>query len=315
VSCGRRLSAIRRTAPVAALAAIAIAMLAPAAAVGQTLTVVARLTPEAGRIVDAAMISDTHLALLYPDAGQIADYTLDGKLYQHILREGGRELAFRPTACCAREREGLLVFDEAAHKLFTIAGDGNFERGIDLAYPQESGGPLALAAVGDIALGPEGVIDAMLPDRGVLASFDGDGKLTTRLNLLSALPYPQAVYARAQPLADGSLFVLDYNQGAVIYRRGAAGQFRRLTLEHPAGIDAAPLLQDFAVDEGGNVLLATADPAAPLVLLRPGKKGYTSHHVKIELPRAPQRFSTRYSRGRFILWLRETPSVIVLELR
>ena len=101
-------------------------------ATAQSLRIVSRFAPEDGRIVDAALVSGNHLMLLYPDAGRIADYTLAGELQQHIVREGGEERRFRPSACIAGRQDGLLVFDEAAHKVFFIGADGNISKGIDI---------------------------------------------------------------------------------------------------------------------------------------------------------------------------------------
>src|SRR5690606_26405754 len=61
--------------------------------------IVARFVPEAGQIADAAILGTDHIALLYPQDGRIADYSMEGRLMQHIIREGGAELEFLPTAC------------------------------------------------------------------------------------------------------------------------------------------------------------------------------------------------------------------------
>ena len=299
----------------AALLALILLALPAGMAAAQSVQVLARFTPEAGRLVDAALISDGHVALCYPDAGRVADYTYDGKLYQHIVREGGEALRFRPTACAARGSAGLLVFDEAEHKLFTIGADGNIESGVDLAYSAGGGQALALASVGDLSRAADGTLFALLPQRNVLAGFDPAGRMTSSIDLGKALPYASAVYSRTQLLPDGSLFVLDFHQGGVVYRRGAEGPYRRISLGTPAGLSAAPQVQDFAADDSGNVMLATYNPEAPLMLLTPGAQGYGGHAVDLQLIRAPHRISLRYSRGTFILWIREKPSVILFRLQ
>lgn len=309
MDCGRWQAA--RGALVLLLAAVPLILPWPSAA--QTLRIVARLAPEPGRIVDAALLNDEHLLLLYPDQGRIADYTLDGELHQHILREGGRELRFRPSACAVAPDGNLLVFDEAAHKVFFIGPDGNISRGIDLAYPGEDGALLALSRVGDLTLGTSSVIWASLPEQGVLAGFDYDGNHVTSLNLAGMLPYDPAVYTRTQMLSDGSLFVLEYHQGAVLYRRGSEGSFRRLRLAAADGEVAAPVLQDFAVDEAARVLLVTHSEDAPLAMLIPAEDGYRSHPVDLDLPGGHRRLACRRSAGMFIVWTRDKPEVIVLQ--
>jgi hypothetical protein len=308
--CGRR-AALRR----GLMLALAIgALLGAVPALAQTARVVVRITPEQGSIVDAALLDADHLLLLYPAEGRIADYSLGGELRQHIVREAGVERRFRPTACVASAADSVLVFDEAAHKVLFVGADGNIRRGIDLAYPDPAHGLLALSRVGDLALGTGDVIWAMLPERGVLAGFDLDGRHIVSLDLAAMLPYAPAVYSRAQVLPDGSLFVMEYNQGAVLYRRGATGGFHRIKLEATAGVDAAPLLQDFAVDAVGNVLLATYDETQPLRLLTPGADGYYSHPLEIDLPGDSPRLACRHSGGKYIVWTRDEPLLIVLEV-
>jgi hypothetical protein len=288
--------------------------LQPAAAAEQQVRIVARFVPQEGLIADAALGGDGHLFLLYPDAGQIADYTYDGKLYQHIIREGGRQNRFRPTCCLAASANELLVFDEADHKLFYITADGNFKQGIDLAYPSGADGALlALSRIGDLALTPQQHILALLPERGVLAEFDRQGTHQSDFNLLASLPYPQAVYTRAQELQDGSLFILDYHQGAVLYRR-QQGDFRRLMLNPPQDAEAVPGVQDFAADEQGNVLLLLSDKNQPL-LLDSSKDGYHSHELNLRLPADSAPLACRQSRGKYIVWSRRVPYVCVLEVR
>jgi len=288
---------------VALVAALTLTLLSFSAAQAQSAQMVAQLTPEAGLIADAALLGGDHLVLLYPELGHIADYTLDGTLHQHIVREGGVERRFRPTACIANGADSLLVFDEAAHKVFFIGADGNITRGIDLAYPDETGTLLALSRVGDIAVSGSDVLWAMLPERATLAGFDLSGNHVISLNLGDLLPYSPATYTRAQLLDDGSLYFLDYYQGAVLYRRGITGAFRRLRLEGPDGADAA-----------GNVLVATHDADAPLVLLTPGAEGYQSHNVELSLPNGVPKLACRCSGGKFIVWTRDETVVFIIEI-
>lgn len=281
-----------------------------------TLHIIARITPEAGDIADAAMLGKDHVALLFPDAGHIADYTLDGKLYQHLYRESGMEQRFRPTACAAYEHTSLAVFDEAAKQVFIFGPDGNAGNGIDLAYPTgDAGKALALSTVGDLIPGANSTLWAMLPERGVLACFDKDGSFKQQLDFKTTLPYANAVYTRAQLLPDSSLFLLDYHQGALIYREQQEQHFHRLQLGVPEGLEAAPMVQDFAVDEQGNALVLTNIEGKPVVLLSREDNGYNLHAVDLKLPVAAGRLACRYSRGKFILWLKEKPFVMLLELR
>ncbi|MBN2083201.1 hypothetical protein JW859_13465 [bacterium] len=297
-----------------ALALVA-ALLVGQPALAQSLKIVARFAPEDGRIVDAALLDGQHLILLYPDAGRLADYTLDGQLHQHIVREGGAERRFRPLACIARSPRELLVFDEAAHKVFFIGADGNISRGVDLAYPSSGGTLLALSRVGDLAVGGSDVIWAMLPETNTLAGFDLAGNYVTSLALGELLPYAPAIYTRAQLFPDGSLYLLEYHQGAVIYRHGPDGAYRRLRLNTADGGTVLPELQDFAVDDAGNVLLVTHDEQSPLQLLTPGGAGYAAHPVDLDLPGGNNRLACRWSGGMFILWTRDKPEVIVLQLQ
>lgn len=308
MSCGRRKS----WAGMAIAMLLALGLAGPARA--QTLRVVGRFTPEPGDIVDAAVLPDGHLMLLYPETGRIADYGFDGTLNQHIIREGGEERRFRPLACVTSPGGDLLVFDEAAHKVFFIGADGNITKGIDLAYPAEGGTLLALSRVGDLAAGAGQVIWATLPERGVLAAFDYDGNYVVSLDLAAMLPYQPAVYTRAQVLPDGSIYVLEYHQGAVLYRRGTQGAYHRLRLSEPEGAVVVPALQDFAVDDGGNVLLVTHSDSTPLQLLTPGPNGYQAHPVNLDLPSGQRRLACRWSGGMFILWTRDNPEVTVLQL-
>jgi hypothetical protein len=307
MSCGRRRGWIR------VVIAMVIAMMLAGPARAQTLRVVGRFTPEAGDIVDAAVLPGGHLMLLYPEAARIADYSFDGQLNQHIIRESGEESRFRPLACTVNPDGRLLVFDEAAHKVFFIGADGNITKGVDLAYPAE-GGALALSRVGDLAAGAGQVIWATLPERGVLAAFDYDGNHVVSLELAAMLPYQPALYTRGQVLSDGSIYVLEYHQGAVLYRRGAQGAYHRLRLSEPQDGVVVPALQDFAVDDSGNVLLVTHSDSTPLQLLTPGPNGYQAHPVNLDLPSGRRRLACRWSGGMFILWTRDEPEVTVLQL-
>ncbi|MCH7472345.1 hypothetical protein IIA79_05270 [bacterium] len=300
----------------ACLHAVVLLFLVPHPAPAQVVRVEARFVPEEGRIADAAVMANGHLALLYPDEGRIADYTPDGRLFQHIVSESGAQHRFRPTACIAGPGEMLYVFDEAAHAVFNITPDGNMTRGVGLAYPDSGGGgTLALSRVGGLAYGRD-TLWAMLPERGVLAGFDDEGALDELLDLGALLPFANAVYTRAQFLPDGWLYFLDYHQGAVIYRRGQDGNFKRL---RPAGTPDsflnAATVQDFAVDSQRNILLATHDEANPLMLLVPGEQGYESHPLELELPDGAHRLACRHSRGKYIVWLRDEPLVLVLQLQ
>lgn len=277
--------------------------------------IVARFVPEAGAISDAAILGTNHIALLYPEEGRIADYSLEGRLMQHIIREGGAELTFQPTACTEGPDRSIWVFDEASRRVFQIAPDGNFTRSINLAYEYADGSVLALSRVGDLDVGKDKLLWVLLPDRGTLTAFDGDGKMVDQVYLQKLLPWPDAIYARTANLDDGSMFVLDYHQGAVLYRHGNESDFHRLILNRPEGVDSLPGVQDFAVDENGNVMLATYDGNGELYFLEPRGEDYASRRISLELPPGPHRLACRYSDGRFIVWLRDSQLVFVLEVR
>ena len=277
--------------------------------------IIARFVPEAGSIADAAILGPDHVALLYPAEGRIADYSLEGRLMQHIIREGGAELQFQPTACTEGPDLSIWVFDEAAHRVFQIAPDGNFTRSINLAYEYADGTVLALSRVGDIDVGKDGLLWVLLPDRGTITAFDKEGNMKDQVYLQKLLPWPDAVYARTANLADGSMFVLDYHQGAVLYRRGQETDFHRLILNRPADVDSVPGVQDFAVDESGNVMLATYGNGGELYFLEPNGTDYLARRVDLKLPEGEHRLACRYSNGRFIVWLRDSQLVYVLEVR
>jgi hypothetical protein len=321
------------------LACLALLALDAGRATAAQLSVVQTVKAAPGLISDAALQSDGVLYLCYPEAGRIAQYGPDGKLLQDIIREAGIAKRFRPTTCVltsgaklpsgnavanalhqARGQtpssggQALQVFDEAEHQVWLIGSDGNTASGIDLAYPSP-GGALALSRIGQLLRGTDGLLWALLPDRGALCSFDGKGNLQQQLDLNKLLPYPAAAYSRAQFLDDGSLYVLDYNQGAVLYRRGTDAAFRRLAVDKTAGLDGAPAVQDFAADEQGNVLLLTAADSQPALLLTPSAKGYVTHALRLPLGRGPQRLGCRYQSGRFIIWNRDSGVVLLCELQ
>ena len=300
--------------PTTLLLTIAFVMFTASMAQAETLRVVARLDSEPGTIVDVAASEDDHIFLLCPGEGRVSDYTLAGELYQHIVREGGQERLFLPTACDWSQDGDLLVFDEAAHKVFFVGADGNIFRGIDLAFPSSDGSLLALSRIGDLSVGSSNTIWVTIGDGSILAGFDFQGNHVISLDLAALLPYQNAVYTRPQVLSDGSLYILDYHQGAVIYRRGPNGSFRRIALEQPTGVEAVPAIQDFAVDETGNVLVASYDLDAPLLLLTPGDGGYQSHTVDINLADGGNRFAVRYSGGKFIVWEKDQNKLVLLEL-
>ncbi len=276
--------------------------------------IVARFVPEAGQIADAAILGPDHVALLYPGEGRIADYSLEGRLMQHIIREGGEELEFLPTACTEGPDLSIWVFDEASHRVFQIAPDGNFTRSINLAYEFADGRVLALSRVGDLDVGQDGLLWVLLPDRGTITAFDKDGNMVDQVFLQKLLPWPDAIYARTANLENGSMFVLDYHQGAVLYRHGRERDFHRLILDPPEGVDSVPGVQDFAVDEAGNVLLATYGNGGELYFLEPRGEDYASRRVELQMPEGEHRLACRYSNGRFIVWLRDSQLVYVLEV-
>ncbi|MCC7479865.1 hypothetical protein IT575_15605 [bacterium] len=293
-----------------------------------------RFVAEQGFIADAAVMGNGHIGLAYPDAGHICEYTKDGSLYKHLVREAGVDLPFRPSVLVAGPGDDILVFDEAEQAVFEVEPDGNFSKGLTLAYETGSGKTVALSKVGDLAWQPElrggealpvskGYLTwAMLPERGEFACFNGKGKQVSVMSLANLLPYESAMYTRAQWGPNKALFVLDYSQGAVLYQRGGSGAFRRIRVLAPPlapdgaefKITAAPTLQDFAVDEDGNIIAATTDEKKALMLLTPGAKGYDSRRIDLKL-KDPGRLAVRYSRGRFVVWQRETAEVLLLRLQ
>lgn len=275
-----------------------------------------RFNAEPGLISDAAILGNGNIALLYPEAGRIASYSPGGRLSQHIIREAGIEQPFRPSACCIDSEGYLLVFDEAEHQLFRIASDGNIGSGVNLAYaPSPSEPALAVARLGGLFPVAKGVW-ALLYDKGVLARFARDGSLEERIDLASALGRGDLQPARAQEGPPGSLFLMDYSQGSILYRLAATEAFRRISLPFEAGDGAIlPWLQDFAVDASGRILAATSSSKSPLLLLLPQRDGYRAHPLKLSLPQNENRIAVRCSAGKYILWTRDHPYVAVLELR
>jgi hypothetical protein len=300
-----------------AVLSIALATLLPRQALSAPqLTILGRFTREAGLVADGTVFGDGKVALAYPELGRIALYEPDGTLDRHIMREGGQKLRFEPTTMLAAKADTVLVFDEADHKLFTIFEDGNVSKGVDLAYTAVDGDPpLALSRIGDLCSDGADRIWVNLPDRGVLARFSPDGKVEERRLLATELPYSGgAVFTRPQFTAGGSFFLLDYHEGVLLYRFGGAS-FKRIRAPNLTQAVGRPTIQDFAVDDSGNVLMATAEGGGTLVYLARGTGGYTAHPIRINLPAGPHRIALRQAHGKFLVWLRDDPSVFVLQLR
>lgn len=319
----------------ALLLAASLLLCAQSALAAVKVNIEARFKPEAGFIADAAMMGSGRVGLAYPDSGHVAEYSLDGRLFKHLVREAGVELPFRPSCCVAGPGDDLLIYDEAEQAVFEVEPDGNFSKGLTLAYDPGDNKTIALSKVGDLAWQPElrggkplppakGFLTwAMQPDNGDFCAFDGKGRQVSTMNLSRLLPFENAMYTRAQFSGDKSLFVLDYAQGAILYQRGAGTQFRRIRVIQPPklsgdaerSIEGAPMLQDFAVDGDGNIIAATRDDKRALMLLSPGAKGYDSRRIDLKLPAGANRIGIRYSRGKFIVWLRDDPEVLVLRLQ
>lgn len=297
------------------LASLFVVLLAGRAAAVQVRTVVS-FTAEPGVISDAAILGNGNIALLYPEVGRIASYTAQGKLSQHIIREAGIKQVFRPTACCVDSDGYLLVFDEAEHQLFRIASDGNIGSGVNLAYARSPAEPsLAVARLGSLFAAPKGVW-ALLGDKAVLARFGRDGTQAESLDLAAALAEDGPALARAQEGQPGSLYIMDFNQGAILYRLDSSAAFRRIAMpfETDGGV-TLPWLQDFAVDKSGRILAATSNARNPLLLLLPQEEGYRAHPLKLSLPPNENRIAVRWCAGKYIVWTRDHPFVSVLELR
>jgi hypothetical protein len=231
------------------------------------------------------------------------------------VREAGIEALFRPTACFTRSDGSLMVFDEVAHQVFSIASDGNIGSGVNLGY-SESGAdpPIALARVGDLLDAGSSQLWAMLPDRGVLARFSKSGDILERQMIASELPYEPAQLTRPQFDSAGTLYVLDYAQGSILYRKSGETGFRRIKLATEAGVDGFPSIQDYAANPDGILLAVTYDEAKPLLLLAPDGQGYKAHPLKLKLPAGPNQIAVRYSGGKYILWTRDATQVTLLEL-
>ena len=295
--------------------ALLLAIHVPFSAAAVEISIIARFAPEAGNIADVAVMANNHLALLYPAEGRIADYSMNGLLNQHIIREGGVEARFKPVACSSGPNDMLYVYDEASSSVYTIGSDGNIHKGVNLVYPLAEGGATVLSRIGDLWVDATGSIWSLLPDRGVLAAFGADGNFVSQLNLLTKVGDPLATFSRAQFAADGSLFVLDYHQGAVFRIHPAADEINRIVLSNPQEVDALPQVQDFAVDPGVNVLMATYDSDRPLVLLVPDGDKFRLHPISLDLPPDAGRLACKYSGGKYIIWSRESPFLVVLQLR
>jgi hypothetical protein len=274
-----------------------------------------RFNAEPGVISDAAILGNGNLALLYPEAGRIASYSPQGKLGIHIIREAGVSVPFRPTACCIDGDGYLLVFDESERQLFRIASDGNIGTGVNLCYAaRPADPPLALARVGGLIPAPSGVW-AVLSDKAALARFSRDGTMTEAVDLRSALQLEPLTAVRVQQSKPGSLYLLNYEQGTIHYRGNAYEEFRRIIVPLDKEQDAlTPWVQDFAVDDQGRILVATASASRPLMLLLPEKSGYRAHPLKLALPPGEHRIAVRWCAGKYIMWTRDNPIVVVLEL-
>ena len=296
------------------LALPGLAGFAAAQAPGVELKIVARFLPEEGNISDAALLDNGHLALLYPEAGRIADYHLNGMLNQHVVREGGVESRFRPVCGVAGPSNMLYVFDEATASVYTIGTDGNIHRGVNLSYPLDGGGSTVLSRIGDLWVDSAGGLWAVLPERGILAAFRRDGSFLSQTDLRARISEPQAAFSRIQFGGDNSLYTLDYHQGAVYRFLPGTEQARRIVVEEVPGVDALPTVQDFAADPGGRLLITTYIEQRPVLLLLPAGDRYRLHPISLDLPEGAGRLACRYSGGKFIVWSRETPFVIVLQL-
>ncbi len=297
-----------------AVSALALACwLASLPAAGQSVSIIARFAPEAGNITDAVLLDNGRVALFYPDKGRIAEYTLEGVLHHHIVHEGGEQRVFQPVCGVAAGGGNIMVFDAASLNLYRVELDGNIGKSVKLAYPSGNGA-IALSQLSGLSLDSQGRIWAMLTAAGKLACFNRDGEFTEELDLRQQLPYSPACYTRSAWLRDGTLFLLDFSQGAILYRKPSEASFRRVRLDAPEGVDAAPVLQDFAADDRGNILAVTTASSQPVMLLTPSATGYTAHRLNVPLPTGGNRLACRWSNGRFIVWLRDQPLVCILEL-
>lgn len=288
----------------------ALSLTHPAAAA--TLAGVATRNVDKGRISDVCASPNGLLYVCFPDGGYVAQYAKDGKLLQLIRREAGVEREFRPASCFVGDKEQLYVFDEASREVLVIGSDGNQNASFPLAYPV-NGQALALSRVGHLLPGADGLW-ALLPDRSELARFDRRGTLKESLALGKELPYPAASYSRAQRLDDGTLLLLDHNQGAVLYRAPGATGYRRLGLEKPSGVEGLPALQDFAADSAGRILLLTAGELGAVLLTR-GGGGYQSSNVQLPPALNGKRLACRPCGRGFAVWARDGGIVWLCEAR
>jgi hypothetical protein len=278
-------------------------LLGPLQALAAPFSAVRTVACTAGRICDAAADSDGRVYLCYPDAGYISQYDRTGKFTLNIRREAGVNRPFKPTSVVIGHHGLLQVFDEISRELLEIGIDGNQVRSYPLAYP-DGGQAVALSRIGHLTLDGSLSVWALLPDRAAQANFDAKGSFVEHFDLATLLPYGGAIFSRAQWSGD-KLFVLDFNQGAVLYGLPNTGQMRRLLLAKPKDIDAAPLAQDFAVDAGGRVLLLTTDKQHPALLLSPGTSGYASSYVDLPVSLVGKRMGCRPAPGGYIVWDRE----------
>lgn len=276
--------------------------------------VVARFSPAETGITDACLMSNNHIALVLTEQGMIADYLPDGTLYQHIVREGGAGQSFRPTAASLGWDGQLYVFDEATHNVFTILPDGNIEGSFKLKLTLSPAESTAVSAVGDMHCTSEQVILALLTDRSLVAGFNPAGEMVRRIDLKQSLPYSNSAYSKAAVTNDGTIYVLDYHQGAILRKLQGSRAYQRIVPFATPGIDSAPLVQDFAADDSHNLLVVSNEAASRLVILSPEAAGYRASEFALDLPQAG-RISCSYSAGKFIVWSREESFVAVLELR
>jgi len=292
--------------------AAALAWAIPAAAVEAV--VVARFTPAETAIADACLMPNNHIALVLTDQGMIADYLPDGTLFQHIVREGGAAQNFRPTACSLGWDGQIYVFDEATHNVFTILPDGNIEGSFKLRLTLSPSESTAVSAVGDMHCSPEHVVWTLLTDKSLMAGFNANGDMVRRIDLERSLPYSNAAFSESAITSDGTIYILDYHQGAILRKSPDKPVYQRIVPFTMAGLDSAPLVQDFAVDDDHNMLIVSNRAEQQLEILTPSAGGYASHALSLDFPQ-DSRISCTYSAGKFILWSRDEPFVAVLELR
>lgn len=300
----------------ALLAAIAVALLlgwaAQAAAVEAV--VVAQFSPAETDIADACLLPNNHIALVLAGQGMIADYLPDGTLFQHIVREGGAAQNFRPTACSLGWDGQLYVFDEATHNVFTILPDGNIEGSFKLKLTLSPSESTAVSAVGDLHCSPQHIVWALLTDKSLMAGFNEDGEMVQRIDLEKSLPYSNAAFSESAVTADGTIYVLDYHQGAILRKAPDNRVYQRIAPFAVKGLDSAPLVQDFAVDDNHNMIVVSNTAQQQLTILTPSGNGYAAHMLSLDFPQ-DSRISCTYSAGKFILWTRDEPFVAVMELR